>query len=158
VGEPPVSLSTLPEEQGDRLTKSPGGGGELPTTNEPQGTQTEDADRVVGSERKRSDRRGTGGSLSGAQDRGRGGTEAHGTHGREGAAGQTVPRGGERGETARAPTLAPQLQRSAEQARCYPEMGFTTVAHRRDVDFLREAYHRPGKDRAPGIDGGTAET
>lgn len=35
LGEPPVSLSTLPEEQGYRLTKSPGVGRELPATNEP---------------------------------------------------------------------------------------------------------------------------
>jgi len=35
LGEPTVSLSELPEEQGYRLTKSPGVGGELPTTNEP---------------------------------------------------------------------------------------------------------------------------
>jgi hypothetical protein len=94
LGEPPVSLSTLPEEQGYRLTKSPGVGGELPTTNEPHGTQSEEADRVLGSERKRSDLRGTGGSLSGAQDRRRWGTEAQGTHRREGEAGHTVPMGG----------------------------------------------------------------
>ena len=35
LGEPSVSVFGLPEEQGDRLTKSPGGGGELPTTTEP---------------------------------------------------------------------------------------------------------------------------
>jgi hypothetical protein len=94
LGEPPISLSELPEEQGYRLTKSPGVGGELPTTNEPQGTQTEEADRVLGSERKQSDLRGTGGSLSGAQYRGRWGTEAQGTHWREGDAGHTVRLGG----------------------------------------------------------------
>ena len=48
------------------MTKSPGVGGELPTTNEPYGTQSEEADKVVGSERKRSDPRRIGGSLSGA--------------------------------------------------------------------------------------------
>ena len=94
LGEPPVSLSTLPEEQGYRLTKSPGVGRELPTTNEPQGTQTEEADRVLASERKRSDPRGTGGSLSGAQYRRRWGTEAQRTHWREGDAGHTVRLGG----------------------------------------------------------------
>jgi hypothetical protein len=94
LGEPPVSLSILPEEWGYRLTKSPGVGGELPTTNEPHGTQTEEADRVLGSERKRSDPRWTGGSLSGAQYRGRWGTAAQGTHGREGDAGHTVLLGG----------------------------------------------------------------
>ena len=61
------------------------------------------------------------------------------------------------GETSSSPTIATQLQRIAEQARCYPEMVFTTLAHRMDVDFLREAYHRTRKDSAPGIDGVTAE-
>jgi len=37
LGEPAVSLLSPPEEQGYRLTKSPGVGGELPTTNEPSG-------------------------------------------------------------------------------------------------------------------------
>ncbi len=94
LGEPVVSLPTLPEEQGYRLTKSPGVGGELPTTNEPQGTQTEEADKVLGSERVRSDPRGTAGSLSGAQYRRRWGPEAQGTHWREGDAGHTVRLGG----------------------------------------------------------------
>jgi len=37
-------------------------------------------------------------------------------------------------------------------------MVFTTLAHLRDVDFLREAYRRTRKDSAPGIDGVTAAT
>ncbi len=94
LGEPPVSLSSLPEEEGYRLTKSPGVDGELPPMNEPYGTQTEEADRVLGSERKRSDLRGIGGSLSGAQYRGRWGSEAQATHWREGDAGHTVRLGG----------------------------------------------------------------
>ena len=69
LGEPPISLSPLPEEEGYRLTKSPGVSGELLTAHEPEGTQMEEADRVLGSERKRSDLRGIGGSLSGAQYR-----------------------------------------------------------------------------------------
>jgi hypothetical protein len=64
LGEPGVSLSEVPEEQGYRLTKSPGVGRELPLANEPHGTQTEEADKVLGSERKRSDPRGTQGSRS----------------------------------------------------------------------------------------------
>src|SRR4029453_4354789 len=94
LGEPPVSLSEPPEDEGYRLTKSPGVGGELPTPNEPQGTQTEEADRVLGSERKRSDLRGTAGSLSGAQYRRRWGSEAQATHWREGRSGHTVRLGG----------------------------------------------------------------
>src|SRR5262245_28747225 len=62
------------------------------------------------------------------------------------------------GETSSSPTVSTQLQRIAEQAKKYPEMVFTTLAHLMDVDFLREAYHRTRKDSAPGIDGVTAET
>lgn len=156
LGEPVVSLPTLPEEQGYRLTTSPGGGGELPTVNEPYGTQTEEADKGVGSERVRSDPRRTAGSRSGAQDRRRWGSEAQGTRWREGEAGHTVRLGGERGDTSRTPTIATPLQRIAEQAKHYPEMVFTTLARLIAVDFLREAYHRTRKDSAPGIDGGTA--
>ena len=61
------------------------------------------------------------------------------------------------GETSSSPTIATQLQRIAEQAKRYPEMVFTTLAHLIDVDFLREAYRRTRKDSAPGIDGVTAE-
>jgi len=61
------------------------------------------------------------------------------------------------GETSSSPTISTQLQRIAEQAKKYPEMVFTTLAHLLDVDFLREAYHRTRKDSAPGIDGVTAE-
>ena len=67
LGEPVLSLSKLPEGEGYRVTKSPGVRGALPSPHEPEGTQTEGADRVLGSERTRSDPRGTGGSLSGAQ-------------------------------------------------------------------------------------------
>jgi len=59
-----------------------------------QGTQSQEAGRVLGSERERSDPRGTAGSLSGAQYRGRWGTEAQGTRRREGDAGHTVLLGG----------------------------------------------------------------
>jgi hypothetical protein len=53
LGEPGVSLSEEPEEQGYRLTKSPGGGSQLPAASEPPGgTQTAEADKVSGSERQ----------------------------------------------------------------------------------------------------------
>ena len=119
-----------------------------------RGTQREEADKVAGSERTRSDPRRTGGRLSGAQDRGRWGSEAQATHWREGDAGHTVRRGGQMGDTVRSPTLATQLQRIAEQARYYPEMVFPTFAHLIDGEFLREAYYRTRKDSAPGIEGG----
>jgi len=53
LGEPGVSLSEEPEEQGYRLTKSPGVGSQLPAASEPRrGTQTEGADKVSGRERQ----------------------------------------------------------------------------------------------------------
>jgi hypothetical protein len=53
LGEPLVSLSQTPEEQGYRLTKSPGAGRQLPVASEPaEGTQTEGADKVSGRERQ----------------------------------------------------------------------------------------------------------
>src|SRR5574341_128639 len=61
------------------------------------------------------------------------------------------------GDPSRSPTITTQLQRIAEQAKRYPEMVFTTLAHLMDVDCLREAYHRTRKDSAPGIDGVTAD-
>ena len=61
------------------------------------------------------------------------------------------------GETSSSLTITTQLQRLAEQAKQYPAMVFTTLAHLLDVDFLREAYRRTRKDSAPGIDGVTAE-
>jgi group II intron reverse transcriptase/maturase len=61
------------------------------------------------------------------------------------------------GETSSSQTISTQLQQIAEQAEHYPEMVFTTLAHRIDVDFQREAYRRVRKDAAPGVDGVTAE-
>jgi len=57
----------------------------------------------------------------------------------------------------RSPTVTPKLQRIAAQAARDPTRVFTTLAHLIDVDFLREAYHRPRKSSAPGIDGVTAK-
>ena len=84
------------------------------------------------------------------------GTEAQGTHWREGDAGQNVPLGGKMGETSSSPTIHTRLQRLAEQAVQYPAMVFTTLAHLSDADLLREAYRRTRKDAAPGIDEVTA--
>lgn len=50
-----------------------------------------------------------------------------------------------------------ELQQIAEQARCYPDMVFTTLAHRMTVDFLKEAYRKLRKKAAPGVDQVTAE-
>ena len=43
-----------------------------------------------------------------------------------------------------------KLQKIAEQAQRYPEMGFNNVFHLIDRDFLLEAYRRTRKDSAPG--------
>jgi len=65
LGEPPVSLLELPEEQGYRLTKSPGAGGQLPTVSEPAtGHKLRERTRYWGASDKRSDPRGTEGSRS----------------------------------------------------------------------------------------------
>ena len=56
----------------------------------------------------------------------------------------------------RSPTVSTQLQGIAQQARQNPEMVFTTLAHRMDVDFLREAYRRLNKKGAPGLNKVTA--
>lgn len=54
-------------------------------------------------------------------------------------------------------TLSPsrpwhRLERIATQAREYPEMVFTTLAHHMDVPFLERAFHRLNRRSAPGID------
>jgi RNA-directed DNA polymerase len=45
----------------------------------------------------------------------------------------------------------------ATLAKQNPQMGFTSLAHLMDVDWLREAYRRTRKDGAVGVDGQTAE-
>ena len=47
-------------------------------------------------------------------------------------------------------------QRIAELAKQSPQMGFTSLAHHMDLDWLREAYRRTRKDKAAGVDGQTA--
>jgi hypothetical protein len=65
LGEPGVSLSDAPEEQGYRLTKSPGAGRQLPTASEPQGGhKRRERTRYWAASDKRSDPRGTRGSRS----------------------------------------------------------------------------------------------
>jgi RNA-directed DNA polymerase len=57
----------------------------------------------------------------------------------------------------RSPTVTPQLQCIAAQAARDSARVCTTLAHRIDEDFLREAYRHTSKASAPGIDGVTAE-
>ncbi len=61
------------------------------------------------------------------------------------------------GDTSRSQTISTQLQQIAEQARCYPDMVFTTLAHRMTTDFLKEAFRKLRKKAAPGVDQVTAE-
>jgi len=61
------------------------------------------------------------------------------------------------GDTPRSQTVSTQLQQIAEQAKRYPASAFTTLAHRIDVDWLREAFQRTNKQSAPGVDRMTAE-
>ena len=75
---------------------------------------------------------------------------------REGEAGHNVLLEGKMGGTLRPQTISTQLQQIAQQASDHPAMVFTTLAHRIDVAFLREAYRRVRKDAAAGIDSVTA--
>jgi len=61
------------------------------------------------------------------------------------------------GDTSRSQTISTQLQQIAEQARCYPDMVFTTLAHRMTTDFFKEAFRKLRKKAAPGVDQVTAE-
>lgn len=53
--------------------------------------------------------------------------------------------------------ISTRQQKIAAQARLTPDMGFTSLNHHIDIDWLREAYKRTRKDGASGIDKVTAE-
>ena len=53
--------------------------------------------------------------------------------------------------------VSTKQQRIAELARQSPEMGFTSLAHFIDIDWLHEAYRRTRKDGAVGVDGQSGE-
>ena len=89
---------------------------------------------------------------------GRWGTDAQGTHCREGEVGHNAFLGGTMGDTPGSPTISTKLQRIAKQAECYPEMVFNNLYHLIDYDFLKEAYRRTRKDSAPGVDKVTAKS
>jgi len=60
-------------------------------------------------------------------------------------------------DTQRSAIISTQLRQIAEQAIEYPDRVFSTLIHRMDVDFLREAYHRLRKDSAAGLSGITVK-
>ena len=53
-------------------------------------------------------------------------------------------------------TVLTKQQRIAQLARQSPQMGFTSLAHLIDIEWLHEAYRLTRKDRAVGVDGQTA--
>lgn len=54
-------------------------------------------------------------------------------------------------------TVPTKQQRIAELAKQSPQMGFTSLNHYLDVDWLREAFLHTRKDCAPGVDGQTGD-
>ncbi len=54
-------------------------------------------------------------------------------------------------------SVSTKQQRIAMLARQGPQMGFTSLAHHIDIDWLREAYSRTRKSGAVGVDGQTAQ-
>jgi RNA-directed DNA polymerase len=53
--------------------------------------------------------------------------------------------------------VSTKRQRIAELARQNPEMGFTSLAHLIDIEWLERANQKTRKDGAPGVDGQTVE-
>lgn len=53
-------------------------------------------------------------------------------------------------------TVSTKCQRIATLAGQSPEMGFTSLAHHIDIDWLNTAFTRTRRDGAPGVDGQTA--
>jgi len=60
-------------------------------------------------------------------------------------------------DTQKSPIISTDLRQIAEQAKSDPAKVFISLAHRMDVDFLREADRRVRKDGAPGLSGVTAK-
>ena len=145
--------------KGDRTTTSPGVRGGLRPAHEPGGETTNRPKhaRYRDARDKRSGPRRAGGSLRGAEYRGRWGREAQTTHGREGDTGHHAARKGKRGDTVRSPTVTTTLPRLAAQAAHDPTRVCTTLAHVIDADVRREASRQTRQSSAAGIDGVTAK-
>jgi len=77
----------------------------------------------------------------------------------EGEAGRHLGSSAEQGRTTPSRQSPRQrLERIAAQAREYPDMAFTTLAHHMDVPFLERAFNRLNRRSAPGIDRMTCQT
>lgn len=59
-------------------------------------------------------------------------------------------------ETSNFDNVSTRQQRIAELAKQSPQMGFTSLNHHIDLDWLHEAFRRTRKDGAVGVDGQTA--
>jgi hypothetical protein len=59
--------------------------------------------------------------------------------------------------TQRSILILPQLRQIAEQAITHPDRVFTSLIHRMDFDFLREAFFELRRDGAPGLSGITVK-
>ena len=57
----------------------------------------------------------------------------------------------------RSQTISAELQQIAQQAADYQDRVFTTLAHKMDIPFLREAHRRTKRNGAPGVDKVTAK-
>ena len=66
------------------------------------------------------------------------------------------PKEGKTMDTKGSEVVSTRLQRIAELARRDPRWALTTLAQHIDLEFLREAHRRTGKDGAVGVDGQTA--
>ena len=80
-------------------------------------------------------------------------TTVHGTWGSEGDAGRHHRTKAGQGPGTPSPMSVPlRLERIATQARAYPEMACTTLAHHVDVAMLADAFRRLNPHSAPGVD------
>jgi RNA-directed DNA polymerase len=59
--------------------------------------------------------------------------------------------------TQRSSLILPQLRQIAEQAITHPDRVFTSLIHRMEFDFLREAFFELRRDGAPGLSGVTVK-
>ena len=76
-----------------------------------------------------------------------------GTWTSEGEAGRHMPLQAGAGEGTSSPeSILHRLERIAAQARQYPDMQFTTLAHLLDVAMLERAFWSLKPDSAPGVD------